>query len=293
MTPTGTPNYGANDMRRNAVLFAKHFLSYPTRDIFAPDSHNIAVSKRRFVAAFPIDIPVFSSHIADIIKWRPKKQMVGIYAGGIVALMTDKVRARLNAVMNTIRKAMSCGTFAPVRNKAVSSALEIPAPHPALFGIAGGDVFPKRFLNGSPSAVMPVDVTDVFALCPPLLFDGARGNGGDLTTPTHAQSGWIGRFKDYSFLSVAGAMVLAITKRLALNHVAILARYGGNVCLLAAATMTKAIWNFIGIGGILGHTDISLVDIGHVPGRSNVAGTLSYPHYCSTTEQMCKDGRYL
>lgn len=56
-------------------------------------------------------------------------------------------------------------------------------------------------------------------------------------------------------------------------------------------TLTARVWHdlfgFIENGGILEHADISFVDIGHVPGRSNVAGTLLYPHYCSTIEHTC------
>lgn len=74
----------------------------------------------------------------------------------------------------------------------------------------------------------------------------------------------------------------------------------GVICTLrdwrSLATSAKALTARIGnyraigfnrIGGIIGHADISFVDIGHVPGRSNVAGTLSYPHYCNTIEHTC------
>lgn len=54
-----------------------------------------------------------------------------------------------------------------------------------------------------------------------------------------------------------------------------------------AARVRDNLFGFIENGGILEHADISFVDIGHVPGRSNVAGTLLYPRYCSTIEHTC------
>lgn len=289
MFPTGTPNYGANDMSLYPVLFAKHLVSYPARDVFASDSYHVAIGQRSARAAFSIGIPIFGDHVTNVIKGCAKKQVSGVDTVTIIAGVTHKVLTGINTVVKKIRHTVRGGLLMTIANHSVTASLLTPLPLPTPVVFRGCYEFPKRSLQRRFRAIVPVDISDVFSPHPSLFSGGACGNGGNLPATAHAQAGWIGRVKDYSLLSRTRAMMLAIAKRLSFYHVAILARYSSKVGLLTASAVAIAIWNFIGIGGILGHTDISLLDVGHVPGRYSVAGISTF-HIVQPNALLCKDG---
>lgn len=289
MLPTSTPNYGANDMSLYPILFAKHLVSYPARDVFAPDSYHVAIGQGSKRAAVSIDIPIFGNHVSDVIAGRAKKQVGRVDATRIVAGVTHKVFAGINSVVNKVRHAVREGLLVIKANHAVPVTMPIAAPLPTVIGFSGRYISPERIGNGSPAAIMPIYVSDVLTLHPAFFFGGACGNWGDLPTPAHAQAGQIGRFQNHAFFPGARAVMLKKAERFSLNHLAILARNRCNVGLLAASAVAIAVWNIIGIGGIIGHTDISLVDIGHVPGRSNVAG-ISITPIVQPNVLLCKEG---
>lgn len=299
MIPTYATNYPAGLDIANTIAAAKFYIR-PT--FTSKAAHFAHVICRDFGHAVKFAAPagisrttLFVPHVMHVIRRSSHEQMGRIATRPVVALVANKhsigdgtIREFVGHYMSAIRLVIlaACNTIAGI--------VDIRLPFPTVIGATTIYSLPKLIGRILERRTMPQTVTSVFALDPVKRKVSGFRNRCYTAASTHAKAGRVWRLGGQAAATISGHVrIVALDKLARFALLITVSRFRNNHCFLAAPAVAIAIWDFIEIGGILGHAGISFVDISHVPGRSNVAGTLSYPHYCSTTEQMCKDGRYL
>lgn len=151
MLPVPSHNHVANHLLANAKLFAERLLRYVSQRIPAPDfPHCIFVknscrcflpASRSFgmgvaTAGWSLGLAILRAAIPSIVEIRSKKEMVGIYARGSVALVTNEHPIGDIAESDLPRKTVSHPCFYPrVRTTRTKASITVPIsvtfPNPA------------------------------------------------------------------------------------------------------------------------------------------------------------------
>lgn len=98
--------------------------------------------------------PTLSKHIADVIGVATEKQMSGIDAGRIIAMMTDFHALWNGAVSQFPCDAMRERAFAPDSSRAVTVISFATLPFPALIGVEEFDALPESDVPGRTARIV-------------------------------------------------------------------------------------------------------------------------------------------
>ena len=293
-----TPAFAANNTTgltiANTIATAKFSIGQSVTGKFAHFAH-ARLCDFGHAVEFAASAGVFSAtsffyHVLHIVRRCAYKQVSRVATRRVVTMMANKQTIRYRPICKFVGHNMRPKrlVISATRN-AITRVVSIRLPLPAIIGATAIHSLPKSIGRVLERLMMAKAELSMLALNQIAGNVGGVGNWRCLPAAAHAKPGRVGSGSvGPSPIVPRNVSVMTVNEPEWFVLGVSAPGFSGKRGFVSATAMTIAVWIFRSIGCIIGHTDISLLDVGHVSGRSNVADTLSYPHYCSTDGCLCK-----